>query len=436
MLASISHGYPEAGMPAFEGTLDEAGMREITTWLLSQRGRGSILAVGSVSLVKPLGLPQGVVHTATASFQVETLAKLSRPYGMAFLPDGRLLLTEQTGALRVYAGGKLLADPILDTPRHKPASGVYARTMLDVAVHPNGWIYLTHGGLMEDGSRAIILSRGHIRQGHWVDHEEILRMPSPGEVTGGRLAIDGQGYVYTALNGPGMPDTSDPASEGPQKLETLAGKIVRIAADGSVPADNPFREVAGADPRIWTLGHRSIMGFAFDDKGRMLESEDGPRGGDEINLIVKGKNYGWPVVTWGHRYDDLMVSPRTERPDIEQPAVSWVPAPAVSSAMFYTGKAFPGWRNSLFVGSLKVRNLYRIVIDGDHALLQETILFNADRIRDLEQGPDGLIYIVTDSGDLVRLVPATGRAGAPPPDRVLTCRCRLREYEAVGFQRH
>lgn len=404
IVRSIKRGYPESGMPPFEGQLTDAQVGEIVSWLkirrLEERNRS-----GSMSAAKSLGLPEGVVRTAVQSFRVEKLAKVARPHGIAFMPDGRMLITQQTGALRVYQDGKLLPEAIAGTPRHERANDSFGRTMLDVAVHPNGWIYLTHGGRLSDGWTGVILSRGHIRGGRWVDNQDLLRLPAA-DITGARLAIDAQGYIYTSISGGAMAETANPETERAQDLSRHEGKILRISPDGSAPTDNPFRDVKDANPYVWTLGHRSVMGMVFDQNGQMLESEDGPRGGDEVNRVERGKNYGWPVITWGHRYDELLVAPHTEQAGMEQPIVSWVPAPAVSSAMFYTGNAFPGWKNSLFVGALKARNLFRIVVEGDHAVLQETILYNAERMRDIETGPDGLIYIVTDSGDLVRLVPA------------------------------
>lgn len=408
LVASIRHGYPEAGMPAFAGTLSDAQIQEIIQWLKSQRLFGARLATGSQMFTKPLGLPDGPIQTERETFRIERLAKIDRPSAMAFLPDGRLLITEHTSALRIYQNGKLLPGPVADTPRHQPAQDSFRRTMLDVAVHANGWIYLTHGGRMTDGTSAIILSRGHIVDHRWVDSQDLLRMPSA-EIAGGKIAIDRAGYLFTAVNGPPMPETAAPEQEGPQQLNSLSGKILRLAPDGSPPPDNPFVGTKGANPYIWSIGHRSVMGMTWDDKGRMLESENGPRGGDELNIVVKGRNYGWPVITWGHRYDERLVASHTDQPGMEQPVISWVPSPAVSATLFYTGRAFPGWNNSLLLGSLKMRNLYRIVLQGEHAAVVETLLFNADRVRDLKTGPDGLIYMLTDSGDLVRLVPAKRR---------------------------
>ena len=157
---------------------------------------------------------------------------------------------------------------------------------------------------------------------------------------------------------------------------------------------------------MFSYGHREPLGFAFDADGELWEAENGPRGGDELNHVRAGRNYGWPAITWGHRYDARPIASNPDQPGMEQPVVSWVPAPAVSAVAVYSGKAFPRWKGSLFVGSLKQKTLYRVVVRADRAVLQETILTDVDRIRDVAEGPEGYLYFLTDSGDLFRIVPA------------------------------
>jgi aldose sugar dehydrogenase len=405
IVASIRHGYPDLGMPSF-ASLPDSDVQAILAYVRARR---------DVTTKTPQALPgapsekipQGVVRTERAAFRIETLAKVPHPYGMAFLPDGRMLITQTTGALRIFEKGRLLPDAVVGTPSGKPANDYFHRTMLDVAVGQDGWIYLTSGEGAPGGGARMTVSRGRVRDGRWVDGQTLLQYPQPG-VTNNKIAIDQKGFIYIGTVGPEDLETSTPEKEAQQDLSRPEGKIIRLTPDGGAPADNPFVNLKGAYPYVWSLGHRSVLGLTFDTQGRLWSTEDGPRGGDELNLIEKGKNYGWPVITWGHRYDELMVSARPEQPGMEQPIVSWVPSPALSAVLFYTGSAFPEWKGSLLVGTLKARSLYRIVIADNHPVEQETVLYDMDRIRDIKQGPDGLIYMLTDSGDLLRMVPARG----------------------------
>jgi glucose/arabinose dehydrogenase len=404
IVASIRHGYPDLGMPSF-ASLPDSDVQSILAYVRARRSGTTETPKAKPASAPTAKIPQGVVRTARAAFRIETLVKVPHPYGMAFLPDGRMLITQTSGALRIFENGRLLPDAVVGTPSGKPAADYFHRTMLDVAVGAGGWIYLTSGEGMPDGAARMTVSRGHIRDGRWVDGQTLLQYATNG-VTNNKIAIDQKGFVYIGTPpGVGLPETSTPEREAPQDLSQPEGKIIRMAPDGGVPEDNPFVNLKGAYPYVWSVGHRSVMGLTFDPQGRLWSTEDGPRGGDELNLIEKGKNYGWPVITWGHRYDQMMVASNPEQPGMEQPIVSWVPSPALSAALFYTGSAFPGWKDSLLVGTLKARSLYRIVIADNHPVEQETVLYDMDRIRDIKQGPDGLIYMLTDSGDLLRLVP-------------------------------
>jgi glucose/arabinose dehydrogenase len=277
---------------------------------------------------------------------------------------------------------------------------------MDVAVHPgNGWIYLTategtdNENLAERGR--LILSRGHIHNGQWVDGETLLSVPTH-EGSGGRIAFDSAGRVY--LGTVHAPTDDDPIPS--QDIASPHGKILRLNEDGTVPPDNPYAGREDAFPYVWAYGLRAPLGLAVDDQGRLWESENGPRGGDELNLIKPGHNYGWPVITWGHPYDETPTVSRVTQEGMEQPVVSWVPSPAVSGAVFYDADAFPGWKDSLFVCSLKGRTLYRIKFKGDRTALIENLLMDSDRLRDIAVGPDGYLYLITDSGLVLRLVPA------------------------------
>lgn len=411
MTTSIQRGFPQSGMPPFDAILKADEIKAVIAFLRAQM-RASPVPVGwAPGIGDKANIPEGVAKSAVESFRVESIAMLKLPYGMAFLPDGRLLVTEsREGTLRIVENGKLLPEPVIGTPLGEPPRDHFRRRMLDVAVHPsNGWIYLStsEGADGPPGiTGRITLSRGHIRDGHWVDSEVLLELPSP-EGSGARIAFDKQGRVYfSTVHAPSGEDI--PLEQtGPQDLASPHGKILRLMDDGSVPADNPFVDNKEANPYVWSYGLRSPLGLSVDNQDRLWVAEQGPRGGDELNLILPGRNYGWPVITWGHPYDSKPNSSNTNHPKMEQPVVSWVPSPALSGTAFYDADAFPRWKNSLFVASLKQKTLYRITFDGDMANLQEIILSNLDRIRDVEVGPDGYLYLINDNSGLLRLVPAS-----------------------------
>ena len=302
---------------------------------------------------------------------------------------------------------------------------VYGRGwMLDVALHPeyekNGWIYLQFGDRCRECDTSMNkLIRGRIADGRWVD-EEVIWSAAPESYTdtsdmtaGGRICFDGNGHVFLSV---GIKGPSDHA--GVQDLSLPYGKIYRVQDDGRIPADNPFVNTAGALPSIWSYGHRSPQGLEFDPRtGRLWSTEMGPRGGDEFNLLRPGKNYGWPLTSKGVNYDGTPVAWGKELgitfdlAEIEQPVVDMTPAPAVSSFVLYRGSAFPGWQNDAIVGTLKATELYRFVIEGERVVHRETLLRSLARIRDVEVGPDGYVYLLLEhetGGRIVRLVPADG----------------------------
>jgi aldose sugar dehydrogenase len=354
-------------------------------------------------------VPTEVLRTEAADFRVETVAKLSAPYAFVFLPGGRALITETAGTLRFVENGRLLARAVEGIPIETPLKGP-GRRVLNIALHPDytrtGWIYLTIAEPAPPSREVRMrLVRGRIKGDRWVDHQ-ILFETMTGEASTARMAFDRDGYLFLMMGFSGNvyfgPDEDAPSLD----LANANGKILRMHDDGRAPADNPFVSVDGALKLVWSYGHRQSLGIAFDAKGTLWESENGARGGDEINIIRKGANYGWPVVTWGHRYDSRPRGAMPEMEGVEQPVVSWAPSPAVSAIAFYEGEAFPRWRGNLLVGSLKNRALYRIVLKADRAVLQEEVLRGIDRIRDVGVGPDGYVYLLTDGGLFLRLSPA------------------------------
>jgi glucose/arabinose dehydrogenase len=362
------------------------------------------------------------VKTELYDFRVETVAQAGEPYGFAFLPEGRILITEVSGNLRMIDKGRLLPEPVPGAPRGNAMGlrGGGGRSLLDVIVDPdyqsNGWIYLVTARAVKDSSGKLsalaAINRGRIRDGSWVENQVIAEFPID-VTTGLRMAFDSKRFLYIGTSFPD-PAYVPPAELGktpPQLLSSPWGKILRMTADGKVPGDNPFLKTPGAFPYIYALGIRAPLGLAFDRNGELWEAENGPRGADELNHIRAGRNYGWPVITWGHRYDSIPMPahPEPEGPEIEtmeQPVVNWSPSPAISSVAFYEGEAFPRWKDNILVGSLKQMDLFRIVLDGDRPILQETILHGVDRIRDLRVGPEGYVYVLTEGGLLLRMVPA------------------------------
>jgi glucose/arabinose dehydrogenase len=426
---SVRAGYPPK-MPGFGSALSEAQIRSVVDFLKSKSkgDRGPVLLPNAQGRAMQgsyaTQVPVGVVHTSVHDFRVETVAKVADPYALDFLPDGRILVTEILGGLRVIADGRLLPEPVTGAPTGD-ITGMpqpQKRPLLSVAVHPdyasNGWIYLLHAkaatSAVPETTNLATITRGRLRDGHWVDSQDIFNVPTQ-KTNSLRMKFDSQGYLYV-----GTPyDRSDhpvmdsfaryqgPGKDWPaQDLANPMGKIFRMKDDGSVPADNPFVATPGANPFVFSYGHREVMGLAFDAQGELWQTEDGPRGGDEVNHIIKGRNYGWPLITWGHAYQTRSMVSYPVAEGMEQPVVSWAPSPAVSDIEFYAGKAFPRWRGSFLVGSLKQRDLFRVTVDGERVTLVETLVHDLHRIRDVATGPEGFVYLLTDGGDLVRLVPA------------------------------
>ncbi len=412
---SIRDGYPAGGMPAFGGALSGAETGELVAFLRERRvaAAGGLVTEAIAKMIGPqtASLPTGVVRTDVADFTVETVAQVGPAFGFAFLPGGKILITETGGALRVVDKGHLTPRAVQGTPVPGVLNDAFRRRLMDVSLHPdyrrNGWIYLTYAANVPPVPRetAVTVARGRINAGRWEDNQVLLTFRSELS-SSARMAWDSQGYLYVG--------TSDSINfwEGPldkappQILADPVGKILRLTDEGKVPPDNPFVDRPGAYPYIWTYGHRVPVGLAFDRKGELWETENGPRGGDEINHIRRGRNYGWPVITWGHRYDDRPVPAHTEAEGMEQPVANFEPSPALGGLAVYTGEAFPLWKDNLFAGSLKRGDLFRVVVDGDREVLRETVLHAIGRIRDINTGPDGLLYLLTDSGSLLRLRPA------------------------------
>jgi glucose/arabinose dehydrogenase len=350
-----------------------------------------------------------MAKTAGTEFRVETLTRgLEHPWAVAFLPDGDFLVTERPGRLRlVRADGSLVEEAVSGLPEIR-AQGQGG--LLDVALHPefasNRLVYISYNEPGPGGAGTAV-ARGRLDGMTLRDVEVIFRLlpkSATGFHFGSRLVFDREGYLFVTLGDRGDRDRA-------QDLGDHAGSVIRIHDDGRVPADNPFVDKAGAKPEIYSYGHRNIQGAALNPAdGRLWTHEHGPQGGDEINLPEPAVNYGWPVITYGVNYGiGTPIGEGTSRPGMAQPIYQWTPSIAPSGMAFYDGDAFPAWRGDLFVGSLKFRLLVRLEIDGNQVVNEERLLQDElGRIRDVRQGPDGYLYLLTDADDgrLARLVPA------------------------------
>jgi glucose/arabinose dehydrogenase len=341
--------------------------------------------------------------SANVAFDVQTVASgLQRPWGLAFLPDGRMLVTEKGGAMRIVTADGKISDPVAGIP------AVDARGqggLLDVIVGGDGWIYWSYAE-PRDGGNGTAVARGRLNGGAMSDVKVLWRMTptyNGDKHYGSRLVLSG-GYLFITTG-----ERSD--LEGRRQAQDLGssfGKVIRIRPDGSVPEDNPYLSIAGAQPEIWSIGHRNIQSAAINPAtGELWTVEHGPRGGDEVNIPRAGKDYGWPSINYGIEYGGGKISDgATARDGMEQPVYYWDPVIAPSGMAFYDAALFPAWKGSVFIGGMKDKDLVRLTLDGDKVVGEERLLKDVgQRIRDVRVGPDGAIYVLTDGGGLLKLVP-------------------------------
>jgi len=361
-----------------------------------------ILSAGLALLLSAFVLP-----AQAQDYRVETLAKgLEFPWSLAFLPDGRMLVSERPGRLRIIADGQLLAEPVAGVPAvHSAGQAGLFEVLVDPGFASNQTIYLSfaHGSTRKNHLR-IVRARLVGNALEQVMPIFSARPDKRGDVHyGGRMAWLPDGTLV-AGTGDGFN-----YREQAQKLDSHFGKIVRIGPDGSLPADNPFRNSPKALPEIYSLGHRNVQGLLFDAESATLYAhEHGPRGGDEINVIRPGRNYGWPLITYGVDYSGAIISPFTEKPGLEQPLLHWTPSIAPAGMMLYRGALFPEWRGSLFVAALAGQVVQRVtLVDGQVSAQEPLFAELRTRFRDVRSGPDGAIYLLTDKsfGRVLRVVP-------------------------------
>jgi aldose sugar dehydrogenase len=356
-----------------------------------------------------------VASTNSTKFKQTTVVEgLERPWSMAWLPDKTMLVTEKVGRLRLIRQGNLLPTPIAGVPKVM-SSGQGG--LMDVSLHPrfaqNQLIYLTYAHGSQNANRTRLV-RAKLAGNTLQDLKvifEVSQEKSDGQHFGSRIAWLPDGTLLLAIGDGGNPPvelTGDLIRKQAQNLRSHLGKIVRLKDDGSVPPDNPFVNNNNADPKIWSYGHRNIQGLAYDPtKKRVWVTEHGARGGDELNLSEAGKNYGWPIVTHSQEYFGGEISPERSRAGMVAPKVVWTPAIAPSGLAIYTGDRFPAWQGDLFAGGLVGKGIRRIDLnDSGNVQSQEEIPIG-QRVRDVRQGPDGLLYVLTDesNGRLLRLEP-------------------------------
>ena len=405
ILRAIREGNPQANMPPYKAVLSEEEQRGMLAYI-RRLGRQYALGIIPTTIPPPDSI---TLKSEKHSFRLETVAaSLDTPWAIVFLPDGKMLVSDRIGQIRVIEKGVLQPEPIRGTP--KP----YVRQdggFLDLIAHPdyakNGWLYLayTETGKARGSSMTVVV-RGKIRDGAWVDQIDIFRAAQEHYTIddtshyGCRFLFDPSGNLFFTIGDRGK------AHEA-QDLSSPLGKIHRVTADGKVPPDNPFVGKPKAYESIWSYGHRHVQGLQYHPvTGKLWATEHGPRGGDELNQVNVGRNYGWPVISYGQPQSREKIE-GTTRDGMEQPAAWWTPSIAPAAIEFYNGDRFPKWKNSLFLASLVGRHLRRIETEGGKVVHQEMLFSEMGRVRDVVTGPDGMIYVALNNpGRIARLVPA------------------------------
>ena len=377
----------------------------------SERERGRVGRIGlialclflvavTISLSQRGSAKEKVIDTKQGQIKVASVAKgLDQPWGLAFLPDGRMLVTEKPGTLRIVGKDGAVSDPIRGVPKViANGQGGLLDVALDPAFSENGLVYLSYSEPGEGGAGTAV-ARGKLGGGS-LDNVEVIFRQKPkvdgGNHFGSRLAFSPDGELFVTL---GDRFKFDPA----QDLASHIGKIVRINPDGSVPGDNPFVAQDGKLPEIWSYGHRNAQGAAIHpETGKLWETEFGPLGGDELNIAEAGKNYGWPVVSWGSHYDGTDIPDPPTRPEFTDAIRNWNPVISPSGIAFYTADAIPGWKGNLLLSGLSSQSITRLELDGEKVVGEERIAMGS-RTRDVVQGPDGAVYALTDGGKILKL---------------------------------
>jgi len=340
--------------------------------------------------------------SAVHDYRVVTVVDgLVQPWSIAFLPGGDMLITERPGRLRIVRQGKLLPQPVDGIPKVFTSS---QGGLLEVMPHPdftsNRLLYLTYSKAgATDAQATTTLIRGRFENDRLTNVQQLFEATAQGRNHfSGKIAFDGKGYLFLSAGDRQAPPEGNLEAHPAQDVSNHQGKIIRLHDDGRVPADNPLLKRPGARPEIWSYGHRNVQGLAIHPvTGDLWANEHGPQGGDELNRIQPGMNYGWPVIGYGVNYTTgAAIHAGTHRDGMQQPVNVWVPSIGISGLMIYTGDKFPQWKGNMFAGGMNGQQLSRLTLDGQRVVSQELLVQRMGRIRDVRQGPDGYIYLVTD----------------------------------------
>jgi len=401
---TIKSGIPNTEMKGWGDVLKDKEINTLVSFIIASQ-KGPVKTSASI--------PSTIV-TQDYVLKVEKLdsGHTSTPWAIEFVNSNLALISEKIGRLRWLVNGKLDTLPIHGLPATHTQSGTGG--FMDIALDPkyqqNGWLYLayshTNGDLQDKNAPGMTkIIRGKIKDHEWTEQQTLFEVPDSlmvvrGDRWGCRFLFDKAGYLYFTIGDMGKAMAS-------QDLSRATGKVYRINPDGSIPKDNPFVNTPGALPAIFTLGNRNVEGIAQHPvTGAIWATEHGPRGGDELNILKKGRNYGWPVITYGIDYSGNKVSDKIEQEGMEQPIVQWTPSIAVCPAEFVTSPLFPKWKNNLMVGALAFEELRRLVIVNDKVIKQEMIMKGYGRVRDIKTCPDGSMYVLLNKPDMIlRITP-------------------------------
>lgn len=373
------------------------------------------IIAGAVSLWTSCGPKEAAVEPMGDAFTIQTEKLLIKvdtlhsgfenPWGMTWLPDGRMLVTERKGEILIFKDDKFTGEKIQGLPA---VHAVNQAGLLDIAAHPkyaeNGWIYIAYAKNFEDSTGATTIMRFKLEGNTAVQQEDLITAGPAwkgGRHFGSRIVFDNEGFMYFSNGDKGnIPMNA-------QDLTNAHGKVHRVNDDGTIPSDNPFVDSIGAVASIWSYGNRNPQGLYFDKANNILwETEHGPKGGDELNIIEKGKNYGWPVITYGINYNGTILAETSEKPGMEQPIHYWVPSIATSGLTVVTSDKYPGWKGNILVGALAKQHIARVVLKDNKLVAEEKLLPGIGRVRQVAESPDGYIYAITElTGLMVKIIP-------------------------------
>ncbi|TXK37876.1 PQQ-dependent sugar dehydrogenase [Pontibacter qinzhouensis] len=401
IFTSIKKGIPAAGMPAFAATFSDAEIENLVTYI-----KEGIQSVEAYSF-KEQQAAQETYESEGQTIKLETVVSgIGVPWGLAFLPDGGMLVTERSGKFYRVSENREL-QPVQGVPavRAEGQSG-----LMDVALHPNfsknNIIYLSYSAIKQQDGKTLsttAIMRARLDGNQLTDQKVIFEAQPYSETRhhyGSRMVFGKDGYLYFSVGERGN------EKENPQTLDRHLGKIHRIKDDGSIPADNPFVNRQGALPSIYSYGHRNPQGLAFHPAtGELWSHEHGPRGGDEVNIVKPARNYGWPVVSYGINYNGQPITDKTQQAGVEDPIWYWTPSIAPSGMAFVTGNRYKGWEGDVMVGSLRFKFLSRCKIENGKIVREEKLLPNIGRVREVRMSPDGYLYIGVETGHVYKLVP-------------------------------